>query len=282
MLAPVMTRLPCRMVAFALIGGSCVPSVDIPEPPNMQPLLLAYAAPTANVGPDVMTDWADVIADARQAIEESALSEQLLVLVERTQAELHSSGGEEGTIVVNGVPVPQPFGVIRLDHVCSGWDEGAEGGDPEFDGSIELTMTLEQGLIGSVVWGIFDKCRWRRTLGSRSLEVEYDGEIRAHFGGSFGTGTPARDRAITFDVNGTALIDGEGIPIRRSFRLAPAGEDDILDGRLDILIGTEEEEFFVFFFRARDFATGVHDETGRFFCSLEKRECASQSGIFSW
>jgi hypothetical protein len=257
-------------------------SVDIPVPPDMQPLLSAYPNPTADVGADNMAEWAQPILDTKEAIEGTSVPEQLLDLVEDLQADLASPTDEEGVVVVNGVSVSEPNGVIRLNHVCAGWNDGAEARDPEVDGTIDLTLTLRRGRLDPVVWGIFDKCRWTRMVGNRSVEVEYDGDIRAHFGSRFGTDTVIRDRLITFAVAGNAAVGDTSFPIRRSFRLGLAGALGILDARLDILIETEEGEHFVFFFRAEDFATGVHDVTGRYFCSLEERRCESPSGSFSW
>jgi hypothetical protein len=247
----------------------------------MQPLLLAYASPTANVRAEVMAEWANSILDTQQVIEQTELPEQLLVLVEKLQNAIDSSSGAEEVISVNGASVSEPIGVIRLHHVCSGWDDTQEG-DPDVDGIIDLTLTLERGRIGPVVWGVFDECRWAQTVGDRSIEVEYDGEIRAHFGGAFGTDARVRDREVTFEVVGVATRDGASLPIESSFRLDLGRALRIGDAHLDILVEIERGEFFVFFFRAADFTSGVHDATGRFFCSLEERICEKPSGSFSW
>jgi hypothetical protein len=260
-------RLPYLVVVGFLSLASCAEPVDIPEAPNMQPLLLAYASPTANVRAEVMAEWANSILDTQQVIEQTELPEQLLVLVEKLQNAIDSSSGAEG--------------VIRLHHVCSGWDDTQEG-DPDVDGIIDLTLTLERGRIGPVVWGVFDECRWAQTVGDRSIEVEYDGEIRAHFGGAFGTDARVRDREVTFEVVGVATRDGASLPIESSFRLDLGRALRIGDAHLDILVEIERGEFFVFFFRAADFTSGVHDATGRFFCSLEERICEKPSGSFSW
>ncbi|MGB8330695.1 MAG: hypothetical protein WCE62_11265 [Polyangiales bacterium] len=276
-------RLPFfLMVVFSLTLSSCIESVDIPVPPDMQPLLAAYPNPTADVGPDIMARWAQPILDTKETIEEASLPEQLLDLVEDLQTELASPTNEEGVVVVNGAPVSEPNGVIRINRVCAGWDDDAEARDPDVDGTIDLTLTLHGGRLDPVVWGIFHKCRWTRMVGNRSVEVEYDGEIRAHFGSRFGTDTRIRDRLITFAVTGNAAVGDTTFPIRQSFRLALAGALGILDAGLDILVETDEGEYFVFFFRAEDFAAGVHDVTGRYFCSLEERRCESLSGSFSW
>ena len=259
-----------------------MPSVEIPESPDMQPLLSAYATPTANVGSTLMAEWDDPIVETRQAIEESALPEQLLALVEGLQEALHSSRDAEGVIEVNGHAVEEPNGVIRLNHVCSGWDEDAEVRDPNVDGSIDLTATLQGGSIAPVVWGAFHGCRWKRALVNRRIEASYDGEIQAHFGESFYTDTVVRKREITFAVTGALLLGGTSFPIRRSFRIDLDGAGDILDGRLDVLIETEEQEHFVFFFRGGLLAAGIEDATGRFFCSLEERRCDKSSGSFFW
>jgi hypothetical protein len=278
-----MPRLPSFVVAALVVtAGACIQSVDVPEPPDMQPLLSAYASPTATVGPTIMAAATTLILETERAIDETSLSEELLVLVEQLQEELDPPSDEEEVLDVNGAPVSDPTGVIRLNRVCSGWSDGSQARDPDVDGTIELTLTLHGGRIGPVVWGTFHACRWKRALGTESVRVEYDGEIRAHLGGSFGTHTALRRRVITFAVTGTAAVNDTPLALRRSFRVALAGARDILDGRLDVLLETEEGKYFVFFFRAADFTTGVQDATGRFFCSLEEHRCESPSGSFSW
>jgi len=267
---------------FLVAFGACVPSVEIPEPPDMQPLLSAYAEPTAEVGSDLMAEWADPIVETQQAIEETSVPEQLLTLVEELQAELDASADGEAVIMMDGTPVSEPTGVIRLHHVCSGWGEEAEARDPAVDGTIDLTLTLQGGSIQPVVWGIFDGCRWKQTSGERTVEAGYDGEIRAYFETPFRPDTVIRDRVITFGVTGVVMVDGAERPLRRSFRLALYGARRILGGRLDILVETGDREYFVFFFRSRDFAVGLHDATGRYSCSLEERRCDGPSRTFSW
>jgi len=270
------------VLLFLVAFGACVPSVEIPDPPDMQPLLLAYADPSAQVGSDLMAEWEGPIVETRQAIDETSMPEQVLTLVEELQDELDAADDGEGRIMVDGSTVSEPTGFIRLTHVCSGWDDDAQAADPAVNGTIELTLTLDGGSIQPVVWGIFDGCRWKRTLGDRAVEAEYDGEIRAHFGAPFGTDTVLRNRVITFAATGVVMVDGVELPLRRSFRLALYGARRILGGRLDILVETEDHESFVFFFRSRDLASGIHDATGRYSCSLEERRCDGPSRAFSW
>jgi hypothetical protein len=253
----------------------------------MEPVLSAYANPTANVRAELMDEWDDTILETKQVMEETSVLDELLVPIEQLQTKIDSD--EEGVIVISETPVSRPNGVIRLNHVCPGWDD-AEAQDPEVDGTIEFTLTLEGGNLQPVVWGIFDQCRWKRKrvvakrFGKRleEIEVEYDGEIRAHFGDPFRTNTLIRQRPITFSVIGDATLGGRSIPIDQSFRVELAGVRDILSARLDVLVQTREGEHFVFFFRDKDLAAGVHDVTGRFSCSLEDRRCESPLGSFSW
>jgi hypothetical protein len=285
---PAMRRLACALLVILWLAVcSCVPSVDIPDPPDMEPVLSAYANPTANVWAELMDEWDDTILETKQVVEETSILDELLVPIEQLQAKIDSD--EEGVIVIGDTEVSQPNGVIRLSHVCAGWDD-AEARDPEVNGTIDLALTLEGSRLQPVVWGIFDQCRWKRErvvskrFGKRleEIDVEYDGEIRAHFGEPFLTDTRIRQRPITFSMIGNATLDGRSIPIDQSVRVTLVSVRDILSARLDILIQTREGEHFVFFFRDRDIAAGVHDVTGRFSCSLEDRRCESPLGSFSW
>jgi hypothetical protein len=62
-----------------------------------------------------------------------------------------------------GVVVPTPTGQIQVNYICPGWDEsqfdpGYEAEPDPANGTINLTMTLDSGGIGRVVWGTADNC----------------------------------------------------------------------------------------------------------------------------
>ena len=73
---------------FAGVLGSCN-SLDVPPAPNLQPVLEAYANPTAVVGSVIMSEVADEIAQAAEEIEDSKIFEEILEVIIDIQEELN-------------------------------------------------------------------------------------------------------------------------------------------------------------------------------------------------
>jgi hypothetical protein len=242
------------VIALAAPVSSCAPSFD--TPPDLQPLLQAYENPTAVVGSQIMSEYADEIDAARKEIQNSEIFEEILQVIIDVQQELEAAavkicdGGamngsdcsadadcpdgtcvSTGDIVLDticdggdrankscadandcpggtcggGVVVPTPTGQIDVNYICPGWDEGqfdpdwlktCDGGandggacvDDEDcpdgtcveaapspkNGTIKLTMTLDGGGIGRVVWGTADNCLYLVPTGGANFQASYD------------------------------------------------------------------------------------------------------------
>jgi len=74
------------VLALAAPLSSCAPSFD--TPPDLQPLLQAYAQPTAVVGEQIMSEYADEIAKAAEEIQDSQIFEEILQVIIDVQQEL--------------------------------------------------------------------------------------------------------------------------------------------------------------------------------------------------
>ena len=85
-----MSRLSMLSVlALAACFGSCAP--ELPTAPNLQPVLDAYASPTAQVDGAVMAEWADAIEQAFDEIQDSEVIRQILDVIDEIQQELENS-----------------------------------------------------------------------------------------------------------------------------------------------------------------------------------------------
>ena len=86
------------VLALAAPLSSCAPSFD--TPPDLQPLLQAYANPTAVVGSQIMSEVADEIAKAAEEIQNSEIFEEILQVIIDVQQELDAAAVktcEDGT-----------------------------------------------------------------------------------------------------------------------------------------------------------------------------------------
>lgn len=140
-------------LAFVALLGSC-DSRDLPTPPNLQPVLDAYANPTAAVDGEIMGEVADEIAEAAEEIEGSEIFAEILDLIIEVQKELEDSsamtcsggdniGGEcsDDTQCPNGACVTD----LVLGATCSGGTN--EGGECAADADCPDDGTCGGGVI---------------------------------------------------------------------------------------------------------------------------------------
>jgi len=135
-----MSRLHALTVlALAIPLGSCGQGIDAPPAPDLQPLLQAYANPTAVVDGAVMAEWADDIAEAAAEIEDSEIFEQILELIKDVQEELEAStaktcngGANNGSACTSNTDCPDGTCVatdLVFDATCSGGDDDGQACD---------------------------------------------------------------------------------------------------------------------------------------------------------
>jgi hypothetical protein len=240
------------VLALAAPLSSCAPSFD--TPPDLQPLLQAYANPTAVVGSEIMAKVADEIVEAADAIQDSEIFEEILQVIIDVQQELDAAtvkicdGGamngsdcsadadcpdgtcsSTGDIVLGeicdagtnkgndcvddtdcpggrcggGVVIPTPNGQIQVNYICPGWDERQF--DPDYEaepdpanGTIKLTMTLDSGGIGRVVWGTADNCLYLVPAEGENSQASYDGGIALDLGDPEPSGQDITELIVTF------------------------------------------------------------------------------------
>ena len=263
------------------MAASCAPTLDIPNAPELDDVVVAYDDPSAEISSAVMGAVADELLELREQLEQSRVFDQLLDVIVSVQVELDENSDESGNLVVPGLGAfPEPNAVIEINHNCPGWDPEVGDGDAETAGAVQLTMVLDTGDIRPEVWGDATACKFVPALGGARLETSYDGGVAVHFGQEpVPTGEPLRDLVATFVLTGTLELAGKQIPIERSFRLRGRGE-------LEILWQLDDGTSFVYLFNLDTLRQGIRDAvcTGDdgCSCSLEERECTLPSGSISW
>jgi hypothetical protein len=242
-------------------------------------VLEAYANPTVNVGSEIMAAVADEIEETAKEIEESKFFEEILDVIIEVQQELEAASDEDGDLVIGGVKFPAPNGVLQIAYVCPGWDERQL--EPDYDaepnptnGTIDLTMTLDEGDIGQVVWGVAMNCRYLVPIENENFPASFDGQVAVDLGGPRPPDQDIAELPVTFVVEGTIGFDGSDFDIRQSFRVTL----DNITG-LELLVQVEDGTFNFFF---EGDSQGLRDSVGIYSCNLEERECTSPFGSFSW
>ena len=181
-------------------------------------------------------------------------------------------GGECG----GGVVVPTPNGQIQVNYICPGWD--VRQFDPDYEaepdaanGRINLTMTLDSGGIGRVVWGTADNCLYLVPTDGENFQASYDGGVALDLGDPVSPGEDITKLIVTFLMEGDIGFDGGTYRINQSFRVVLA-----LESALEILVDVGEPalaETFNYFFFFEGLGQGIRDATGVFGCSLEESQC---------
>jgi hypothetical protein len=192
-----------------------------------------------------------------------------------------------------GVVYPNPNGAVDAKFICEGWDESQTQQDPA-NGAITLFLTLDAGGIGPVVWGEADACKFPVVTETDRFEASYDGGIAVHLGDAVSTSQNLYELPITYFITGTIGFEGAELGVDVSFRVAPSFDEmsgDVGLDRLEIQVKVPDNlvqvpgntEYFVYFFDVATLAQGIRDATGTFGCSLENRNCSTESGtLFSW
>ncbi len=289
-------------------------SLNIPPAPDLQPVLNAYENPSAVVDGEIMGAIADEIADTAEEIEDSEIFEEILDVIIEVQQELDENTNENGELVLDGtcsgganegsacvdaadcpdgtcggLTFPSPTGGVQVTFICDGWDERQF--DPDYEanldpanGTIELTMTLDSGGIGRVVWGTAEGCRYLVPIEGENFQASYDGSVAVDLGDPVPRDEDITELLVTFVVDGVIGLNPIGVDespfaINQSFRVKLADAD-----LLEILVDIGEqplEKTFTYFFQGT--TQGLRAANGTFGCSLRDMECFDESGtLFSW
>ena len=269
------------VAAFAALGllSSCN-SLDLPPAPDVQPILDAFAKPTATVTGPIMEAGADEIAQGHDDIEDSDFYNEILNVIIDVQAEIDAATDENGNLDIGGgVTFPTPNGGVTVNFICQGWDVPIPTVPDPANGTMKLTMRLASGTIAPLIWGTIDDCRFPVEIGPLRSEDSYDGKIAVHLGTFVSSSHNLYELPITFISDGTVGIDGHEVRIKQSFRVTFKVDDEgnVVLERLAILVELDETQSFVYFFQG-DLTQGIRDASGTFACNLEERQCTG----FSW
>ncbi len=213
--------------ATALVALGCVdrPEIEMPVPPDLAPLVEAYAQPDGTVAPQ---DVACLARSALDRVEDQRLrqvGEVLLDALQALQQRLQASGMPTETGPVDE-DEPRLRGVLHLQRICRGWDPAATIPDPRQNGEIDLSALVE-GTLRPVVWGQASACRARVELAGVGVNLFLDASLQLYLYRGLAAGG---ESAFLFRVQGQVGTEQERWPVDWDFRVSTSSIDLRLTG----------------------------------------------------
>jgi hypothetical protein len=193
-------RLPQRRsnlfstAVLAATLSACSGAAEIPDTPDMSEMLAAYRSPSAEL--DTTT--------ANEVLAELPDLEQLAAGFRA--ARYTTNGVDEGSGSSDKDSALRVQGSIRVTLRCPGEDP-----DPVFDantnGSISMTLAVEENRIKRSVRAVAAVCRLRGELASLAIPIEVDGPVLFDLGGDVGL----RDKwsgELLMSIEETLIVGG--------------------------------------------------------------------------
>jgi hypothetical protein len=256
--------------------------VEKPEPPAMQPVLDAFAMPTASLVPDELLALTQGVAERTDAIDLLQIDQLLIDSVSEGLAQLQQNGrAATEAIQRTGIEVAQqPIevtgdGYLSITRICNGW--AATPAPDLANGTMQLTAGFTEQGLDPVVWGSLFACKYK--LGEHTIQI--DGidadpaaiDVRAYIGDavtidSFGQFS----EPIVIDLAARVLLDGIEQLGRFAFKIDPATR------RFETLVPLGTGHVIVAVSLDRTSAVEVRASDGTYQCDVTSRRCSIPGG----
>lgn len=293
-------RAPCALVpalvlapALTLMACSNDPPIeDVQKPPapDLQPLLAAYAAPTAALTADAVVGLLLGLADQVAAVDALQLDQRLIEAARNglMQAQLASAGA---TAAAAASPPPPPAaagvaasaqaltvrgsGYLVVTRICDGWGVLPV---PDFvNGYMQLNVGFSEQGVDPVLWGMLSDCRYR--FGERMVQIDGAGadprvgDVRAFIGRNVAFETfGSFPDPVVVDVAAQVFVDGRELAGRISFRI------DVRTRALEVLVPLGEGHAIAAISPDRQSVIQLRALNGTFVCDLATARCTAPTG----
>jgi hypothetical protein len=293
------------VLAAGLLVTACVSAkmnVDIPESPDMEPLVESYDFPDAPFSVDLLQGLVQQLQDNIELLQDLGFLPESGGPVDPVSLALAALSGEQGggqtegqqqTIVVHGDVESQSQaivvggeevsgdGYVEVTRICDGWGDAAAP-DAEANGTVNLTAVFSDQGFDAVIWGEATACKYRvgdlKLLLDGSVSV-YTGDMLPQWDGTTFTTGQADELLVSFDGKVTATSkepDGKTkvteLPGTFDFRLLLAANS------LEVSLNTPDGNI-VFFLSQTQAAGQVTSQqgfigsNGTWVCNFEAMTC---------
>jgi hypothetical protein len=252
-------------IALLTLVPGCTDDPDIPEGPNMLPLVEIYDEPPGTLDAQNVEEVAMLAAEQLAKVAELGDLDfvvETLQDVTETVDDFSEEGGDDDT----GGQVPVN-GVARFQTICPGWVPG-EKVDQEANGALNITLPFRDSRYLTVIFGSFARCRFRvvnRQEQVTPIRVELNSAIAGYIGPGIKLDL-SNLQSVLFQLEGTGNFDDEEpVDIELDFRVFTAGkvETRVPAQGGDVIPFVEEGVARV----------GIRAANGTFCCEFEERIC---------
>jgi len=219
----VRNRKSAAVLPLLLVVSCGQERVDLPEPPDLSPVVKRYDKPTAplteeSIG-EILPEKEEVLATFDDLGHLDPVvqtffswlgneSKESALLLAEDGVETQHQGVEVGDSEFEGE------GYVEIFRICSGWDAQAPVSE-ETNGKVKLTAVFSEEGFDPVFWGEAESCRQM----FEGHKILVDGKAAVHTGGLL---QGEADAVLTVTFDGSVDVDGKKYDISFDFRLVPS------------------------------------------------------------
>ncbi len=276
------------VVSFAAAGCAEELARDMPTSPDMEPVILAFEVPTAELNKANLQTVFESLDEQFQLTErfcgrlegESGAGgscvglEILLASVgavgkAQQRGEPGETGGTTGQLSAalsfNGTEVSGE-GFFDVRRTCPGWGPNAPI-DVNTNGGVTLTMTMSEAGFDPVVWGNLNDCR----LESEGHKLKVSGDFHMYLGVDQGPVVLNPDYVV-LEISARVAIDEQVFEGKVDLRIRMTGKVEV---RVPVV-----DQHLIFFHETKGntSSTGFRATNGTWGCFLEQKQCTNEAG----
>lgn len=274
-------RAPSWLAVAAAVTACGEGRLTVPEPPDMEALVLAYESPQGRLDEAVLVE-ALLFATAHvETVRSIGIDRELLDAV-RVTFEAEYEPASSALVEVDGELGRSQLGLsalsegyLRARRVCRGW-QSAPIIDSKLNGSVVLAATFTADGPDPVVWGEATECRYgfdgrRVRVGGATRD---DGRaLRMHIGRGLGFSDVGREPVI-FDLDLDFQLDDFTARLSADFRVTALDEVEVRVP--EPVIPSAEGHIIVQYWGGA--LVGVRASNGNFVCDTVALVCVAEDG----
>lgn len=257
------TAVAVSLVASTLVG--CKDDVDIPEGPDLTPLVNEYDSPSGTLDEENVARVAAVATEKLETVESIGDLDFVVDTLNATKDTVEDFAAADGDPDPDVGGTVRVSGVARVRTICPGVTGEL---DASVNGTLNVNVPFRENRLSPVVFGAFDRCSFRVAReegGARTIPVLIDSSIAANIGTGVSFELAGLD-AVLYRLKGTAKVSAAPtFDLDTDFRT-------FRDGRVEVRVAAADGDVIPFVNRDT-LASGIRTRDADFCCDFGERVC---------